>query len=535
MNEAGPVSLRVAGLAKAFGATVALRSCSVELAAGEVHAIMGENGSGKSTLVKILTGVYRPDAGTIEIAGPPGLSGAPGLSEASGALRTLGSGALRDPAAAIRAGIMAVFQEVLVVDSRPVLENVWLGTDGLFRRRVPEHVKRARAAELFGELLGDPPDLDAPAGELSLSHRQACAIVRVLLREPRVLILDEATSALDVATRDRLFAAVARRREEGVATLFISHRMDEVAQIADRVTVLRSGESVATLPRAQATPGTLVRLMTGADTLAGQKARRREAAAAPAQTVLRVRDLRLHAAAEPVSLELKAGEVVGLAGLEGHGQDVFLKALWEGAASGSGGQVLRVSGGTEGEVEVELRSPRQAASLGIGYVPRDRRTESLFAPLSVRENFAAATQGRDRRHGLLSPSAGRARFLPYRDSLGVRMRLPSDAITTLSGGNQQKVVIARWLASDPKILLLNDPTRGVDLAAKRDTYALLDKLAAEGVAVVMLSTELDEHVELMDRVLVFREGTVAASLPREQLTRGALVAAFFGRNAVETS
>jgi ABC-type sugar transport system ATPase subunit len=453
-------------------------------------------------------------------------------------LRALGSGALRDPAAAIRAGIMAVFQEVLVVDSRPVLENVWLGTDGLFRRRVPEHVKRARATELFGELLGDPPDLDAPAGELSLSHRQACAIVRVLLRGPRVLILDEATSALDVATRDRLFAAVARRREEGVATLFISHRMDEVAQIADRVTVLRSGESVATLPRAQVTPDTLVRLMTGADTLAGgKKAHRREAAVAPAETVLRVRGLRLHAAAEPVSLELKAGEVVGLAGLEGHGQDVFLKALWEGAAPGSGGQVLRVSGGPEGGPagEVELRSPRQAASLGIGYVPRDRRTESLFAPLSVRENFAAATQGRDRRHGLLSPSAGRARFLPYRDSLGVRMRLPSDAITTLSGGNQQKVVIARWLASDPKILLLNDPTRGVDLAAKRDTYALLDKLAAEGVAVVMLSTELDEHVELMDRVLVFREGTVAATLPREQLTRGALVAAFFGRNAVETS
>jgi ABC-type sugar transport system ATPase subunit len=510
-SSAAHLSLRVTDLAKAFGATAALRSCSVELLAGEVHAIMGENGSGKSTLVKILTGVHRPDAGSIEIDGSP-------------------AAVLRDPAAAIRAGIMAVFQEAHVVAPRPVLENVWLGADGLFRRRIPDSVKRARAAELFAELLGEPPDLDAPAGALSLSERQACAIVRVLLREPRVLILDEATSALDVATRDRLFAAVTRRSAEGVATLFISHRMDEVEEIADRVTVLRSGESVATLPREAATPDALVKLMTGAETLAGGKeahgTRRQLAADMPC--VLRVRDLRLRPGAEPVSVEVRAGEVVGVAGLEGHGQDDFLRALWEGAShSGQAGTVLRVTG----EAEVELRSARQAASLGIGYVPRDRRAESLFAPLSIRENFAAATSRRDRRMGLLSAAAGRARFARYRDSLGVRMGRPSDLITTLSGGNQQKVVIARWLASDPEILLLNDPTRGVDIGAKRDTYALLDKLAADGVAVVMLSTEVDEHVELMDRVLVFREGSLAATLSREQLTRGSLVAAFFGQKS----
>jgi ABC-type sugar transport system ATPase subunit len=508
-GEANPVALRVTGLAKAFGPTVALRSCTAEFRAGEVHAIIGENGSGKSTLVKILTGVHRPDAGTVEIA------------DAAGTLATLPPP--RTPGAAIRAGIMAVFQEVLVVDSRSVLENAWLGADGTVRRSLPEADKRPRARAVFTELLGADLDLDTPAGALPLSVRQACAITRVLLREPRVLILDEATSALDVATRDRLFAAIERRRANGMVTLFISHRMDEIDQIADRVTVLRSGESVGTLTRGQASPELLVRLMTGADHLAGGKsAHQRTTRPAAADGVLRVRDLRLRPGAAPVTFELKAGEVVGLAGLEGHGQDEFLRMLWNGDRNG---RLLRLA--PNGSTPV--RSARQAAALGIGYVPRDRRTESLFAPLSVGENFGVVTTRADRRRGLLSPAARRARLAAYVDGLGIRMGKPTDLITTLSGGNQQKVVIARWLAREPRILLLNDPTRGIDLGAKRDIYTLLDKLAADGVAVVMLSTEVDEHVELMDRVLVFREGSVGAVLDRDRLSRAALVSAFFGQ------
>jgi ABC-type sugar transport system ATPase subunit/ribose/xylose/arabinose/galactoside ABC-type transport system permease subunit len=453
--------LAIEGVTKSFGPTVALRDCSLELAAGTVHALMGENGSGKSTLVKILSGVHRADGGLVRIESVP--------------LRA------RSPRAAVAAGVATVFQEVQCVPGQSVFDNLWLGTDGILRSsQAGDRPERARA--VLTELLGSCPDLSAPAGSLSLSERQAVAICRALLRQPKVLILDEATSALDVATRDRLFTAVRTLTSAGGAVLFISHRMDEVTEIADRVTVLRSGESVATLDRDEAQIGRLVELMTGGEHLVQEAAEASDAAS--------FGDVVLAAG----GLDLRAGEIVGLAGLEGQGQDDYLRSL---------------------------------RTAGTAYVARDRREESIFPPLTIRENFAAATLGEDTRFGLISARHAATRFAPYIDRLKIRLGRDTDAITTLSGGNQQKVVIARALASDPRVLLLNDPTRGVDIGAKRDIYALLRELAADGMAIVMLSTEVDEHLELMDRVLVFRDGRPAAELQRRDLSRSSIVGAFF--------
>jgi ABC-type sugar transport system ATPase subunit len=342
------------------------------------------------------------------------------------------------------------------------------------------------------------------------------------MRDPRVLILDEATSALDVATRDRLFEIVAGLSREGMGVIFITHRMDEVAELGDRVTVLRSGETVGQLRRGEWTSDELVRLMTGAEHLTAgareQVEATRERIEAP---VLSVRGMQLKPGLTPFDLRIRAGELVGVAGLEGHGQTEFLEAL-RGAGS-LGGEVLRHVDGRE----VAVRSSRAAASNGIAYVPRERG-HALFRWMSIRENFGMPTLARDRRARWLSPRSTRARLGGYVGDLGVTLGDPEDEITTLSGGNQQKIVLARWLAADPKVLVLNDPTRGIDIGTKKDLYRLLAALARKGLAVVMHSSEIDEHVELMDRVLVFREHQLFCELDRSVLSRKTLVSAFFG-------
>jgi ABC-type sugar transport system ATPase subunit len=458
------VLMRVDGAAKRFGATQALRDASLTVRPGEVHALVGENGSGKSTLVKLISGVHRPDAGSITLGGER--------------LATIGS-----PADALKLGLATVYQEVLTVGPRSVLANLTMGGDGLFRRRAS---RAQEALELLAALIGHEPDLDQPAETLALSDRQAVCIARALMRRPDVLVLDEATSALDVATRDRLFAVLRERAAEGAGVIFISHRMDEIAELADRVTVMRAGETVATLNAAEATSAELVRLMAGGDHIPSRPARERRVRG---EVLLSVRDR--------INLDVHAGEIVGLAGLEGHGQSAFLQSLWP------------------------------AGGAGLAYIPRERRAEALFASKSIRENFGLPTLGRDVRRGLLSTSATVARLEAYAERLKIRYGHHDDLITTLSGGNQQKVVIARWLASEPRVLLLNDPTRGIDHGAKQDLYALLIELAAEGLGVLMVSSEVDEHLELMDRVLVFRNQKVSAELAREELTRERLVGAFF--------
>jgi ABC-type sugar transport system ATPase subunit len=497
-------ALNVAHVAKAFGPTRALVDASLDVRRGEVHALLGENGSGKSTLVKVLAGVHPLDSGSITYLGAE-------------------SAPPRTPAQAQRRGVVAVFQEVLVAEAHSVLDNCWIGADSLFRASSSRREKRDRASAMLKRLVGRDVPLDAPIDDLSLSERQACAIVRALLRSPSLLLLDEATSALDFATRDRLFDLVREFCSKGTAVIFITHRLDEIDAVADRLTVLRSGETVTTLAKGDWTSGELVSLMTGGERLTAGAASSPRRVSDSAPVVLAVEGLRLRPNSHEINITISAGELVGVAGLEGHGQDGFLHAL-RGAGHCQGSVIRR-----QGESRIDVRSTAEAARNGIAYVPRERR-QAIFPWMSIRENFGMPTLKRDQNRGWLRPSHTSERLSDYIDLLHIALHRDEDRITVLSGGNQQKVVLARWLAAEPKVLLLNDPTRGIDISAKRDLYGLLTRLTGEGLAIVMLSTELDEHVELMDRVLVFRDQALAAEIPRPRLSRSALVAAFFGEN-----
>jgi ABC-type sugar transport system ATPase subunit len=488
--------LRLSAVSKRFGATRALVDAHLQVAPGEVHTLLGENGSGKSTLVKIIGGVHRPDTGTFEVDGRPV--------------------DLRNPRQANALGVAVVFQEVLTATSQSILDNIWLGTDGLFARRLGRADQRRVAADTLGRLI-DGVDLDAPAGDLSLSQRQAICIVRALVRNPTLLVLDESTAALDVQTRDRLFAEIRRLTRSGTSVLFISHRMDEVEEISDRVTVLRSGRTISTVARAELSIRGLIADMTGTTGVFERDAGER----ALGDVTLRADGVRLGAETAPIDFALRAGELVGLAGLEGHGQDAFLKRL---ASIGVGpGVVTRVL-----SPDIPLR-PTNTAKSGVAYLPRERRGESLFESMTIRENFALPTLRQDRRGLFLSVKRMSERFAEFVRSMSIRLGTPSDPISSLSGGSQQKVVLARWLASDPKVLLLNDPTRGVDIMTKREIYATLERLCGDGLSIVMLSSEVEELVELVDRVLVFRDNEVFAEIPRDELTTEAVVAAYFGQ------
>ena len=505
------VLLRAQGIGKRFGATRALEDCDLEIRRGEIHALVGENGSGKSTLIKILSGVFTQDAGTIEWQGA--------------------AASFRRPRQAQRAGVATVFQETLVADELSVRDNIFAGTGGLIRRGHSRGEEVTTAGRILDDLGFGDASLDRPLWRLPLSQRQLVTIARSLVRPWRLLILDEPTSALDVEEREGLFRFIRNVRDRGdAAVLLVSHRMDEITGLADHATVLRNGRSVGSLARAEISSAALVRLMSDIDTTAAANARspresRRRASGAGPDRRMVAEDVVLRAGAQPFSVSVDDGEVVGVAGLAGHGQEAFLEAVAGLRRPVSGSILVRSGTGL-----TAVRRFGEAFRLGVAYVPRDRKQEGLFMPLSVLDNLALPVLPRYSRAGVVQRKKLGAEAMRLLDSLQLRGGQLDTPIARLSGGNQQKVLLGRWLATEPRLLVLNDPMRGVDLGVKRQFYELLQRLSEQGMAVLLLSTELEELVAVADRVVVFHEHTVSAVVPGDADSRASILAAMFGRS-----
>jgi ribose transport system ATP-binding protein len=471
------------GIRKQFPGVLALDDVDLAVRAGEVHVILGENGAGKSTLMKILSGAHRKDAGRIFLDGRE--------VEIDG------------PRHARELGVAIIYQELSLAPTLSAAENVFLGREP---RRLPGLVDRAAMEEASREILdglGAHFDVRLPVRALSLAQRQLVEIARALSLDARILVMDEPTSALTDREAQALFETMRRLTARGVAIIYISHRLQEIYDIGDRVTVLRDGRRIATLEVAGADRRELVRLMANReiDELVTRRPSPRGAELLRAESLTRQDELR------DVSFALHAGEVVGFAGLLGSGRTAVARALF-GLDRLDAGRVF------VGGRETRIDSPRDAIRAGLGLVTEDRKRQGLVLSLSVRENVTLPVLHTLARFGVVD--ARRERELAARYAADLRIRTPSieQLALNLSGGNQQKVVLAKWLACQVDVLILDEPTRGIDVGAKQEIYALMERLTAEGVGIVLISSELPEIAGLCDRVLVMRAGAVAGQFPR---------------------
>jgi ribose transport system ATP-binding protein len=492
--------LGASGIDKRFGGVVALDGADFACEPGEIHALLGENGAGKSTMVKVLCGVHPPDAGGITY---------------NGATITF-----HGPSDAVAAGIVPVFQELSLVPDLTVAENLFLGEEPRNRLGLIDSKRmNQRAGVLLSSLGFSGIDPRAVVRDLSLADRQLIEIAKALRRAPRVLILDEATSALNRRQVQQVFTVVRRLRDEGVAVVFISHRMDEVRALCDRATIFRDGVNVGTVEVAKASDDEIVRLMIGRPLREAFPPRPPRPAVE--EPLLEVRELSWIDRLREISFTVHRGEIIGLSGLEGQGQGDLLFALF-GVYIGVSGEV------TIAKRPIRLGSPRAAMAAGLALVPEDRKTQGLILPLSVEENITLPTLPEVSRNGVILPAEVERETLAMRDSLAIRMASPETPVRFLSGGNQQKVAIAKWLLTDARVYLLYDPTRGIDVGAKQEIYELMRRLAAEGHGILFFSTDLAEIVGLCDRALVMYEGAIARELRGPALTEANLVSAAVG-------
>ena len=494
----GEAFFKMQGISKRYGGVRALEKAELAIEAGTIHAILGENGAGKSTLIKVMAGVVAPDEGTMMMEGRE-------VTFAS-------------PAAANQAGIVCIFQELSLIPELSVADNIVISDpptrfgmiDRKAQRRIAEEaLARAGAADIHPSAL---------VKDLPLSRRQMVEIAKALARKPRILILDEATSALTAADVSNVFTVLKRLRSEGLALIYISHRMNEIAELADYCTVFRNGRNVASYKAGTKTDNEVVEMMIGREYshIFPEKPERPPESRTP---VLEARNLTWADRLSNVSLSVNAGEVVGLGGLDGQGQRELLLAFF-GVLRSLSGQIL-----IDGK-PVSINSPAAARRDGVGMalIPEDRKTEGLMLPMTVRENLSFASLDRVTRAGVVDRALEERMIDDMVQLLAIKTAGLDIPVGALSGGNQQKVVIAKWLMRTPRVILLNDPTRGIDVGTKQEIYQLLRKLTAAGAAILFYSTDYDELIGCCDRVLVLYEGAVKRELVGAEITEQALIA-----------
>ena len=490
------IILEMKNITKTFPGVKALDNVNLQVERGEIHALVGENGAGKSTLMNVLGGTVKPDAGAIRIEGK--------------------EVAIDDPLASMRLGIGFVHQESSLLPNLTVRENVFLAREKLRGGLLDAGGMRAeirRVSERFGYHL----DPDARVSSLTLAEQQSVEITRAVLSEPQLLILDEPTAALDDSEVAHLFEIIRRLRDENVAIIYISHRLDEIFQVADRITVLKDGRKVATKAVADVTREGVIAMMVGRVLEDIYPDRSGAAFGAPA---LEVSHLTIPGRVHDVSFAVRAGEIVGLGGLEGQGQREVLRAIF-GDRIASAGQV-RVCG-------EELRgSIRQRIRSGVAYATHDRRGEGLVLTESLRRNAALASLQRRAKLGVVQAAREKQAVQANVERMQIRAASIEQSVTSLSGGNQQKVILARWLMTEPRVLIIDEPTKGVDVGARMSVYQIIDDLTRSGIAILMLTSDMMELIGLSDRVLVFYEGEITRELRREEVTEERIMRAASG-------
>lgn len=484
-TESPPV-LRLRAARKTFGAVVALAEGTIDLIGGEIHALVGENGAGKSTLVKILAGVHAPDDGVLMLGDD--------------------TVEFRNPGDAKHAGVSVIYQEPTLFPDLTVAENIFIGRQPRGRAGLINRTMMRDAARALFDRLGVPIDPDRIAEGLSIADQQIIEIAKAISTDARVLIMDEPTAALSGVEVERLFAVARTLRDRGTAILFISHRFDEVFGLCDRITVMRDGRYIATHATGETTVEAIVREMVGRDI----EQLFPKTPAPVGEVVLRVEGLARAGVFHDVSFTVRAGEIVALSGLVGAGRTEIARA------------VFGIDRYDAGSVEFLGRplhpgDPMAAISAGMGFVPEDRRKQGLVMDLTVARNATLTLRHRLARTGIISGARERGEAAKWTRRLHVKGSLDAE-ISTLSGGNQQKVVLAKWLATEPRLLIVDEPTRGIDIGTKAEVHRLLSDLAGRGIAVLMISSELPEVLGMSDRVIVVREGAITAQFDRVDAT-----------------